>query len=263
MLKILNHVFWRGVNLSDIQARHPSISIENRVFNIAYRHSRRAKRLSMRMSTDYQNVSITVPTACTQHEIERFLAQCTQWLVRRKLKWSSRDVLHIPFKDGAEIPILGRTNTLAFDESGDFDKFTLQNDTLMIPKKIDHPRIIQAFLNEQLLEYVSEKSKAYADILRVNFNTISIKPLKSSYGICSSKKNISYASRLVFAPLDVIDYVCAHEVAHLKEMNHSAAFWKTVKELMPDYESHKAWLKTHGYTLQRYGGGNRTLASSF
>lgn len=262
MRKILNHVFGRGLNLNDIQSRYPSINIENRVYKISYRHSKRAKRLSMRMSSDYKSVLITVPAACARHEIERFLAQCSQWLQKRKLKWSSRNAPYIFFNDGAEMPILGRTITLVFDKSGDVDRLTFQNNTLMIPKKIDHPRMIQAFLNEQLHKYVHQKSKAYADILKVNVNTISIKPLKSSYGICSSKKTISYASRLVFAPLSVIDYVCAHEVAHLKEMNHSAAFWKTVKELTPDYEIHKAWLKTQGYTLQRYGGVNRTLASN-
>lgn len=215
---------------------------------VVYRHNRRAKRLSMRMSADYQSVAITIPLICSRNDVERFLEKCAGWLLKRIDNWAFRRLDKFCFKEGSNLSIFGQPTKILW---GDFEKITLKDDTLSIPQKIDHPRIIQGFLNERLFEYVCYKSKIYAAKLNVDISKIHIKPLKASYGICSSKKTISYASRLVFASRDVIDYVCAHEVAHLIEMNHSAAFWKIVKELMPDYETHKAWLKMYGYTLRQ------------
>lgn len=241
------------VSLKEISERHTSINTEGQQFHIDYRQNPRSKRLSMRMSSDYQRVAITIPIRCTSTDIERFLDQCAKWLAKRMPRWISRKAQGIPFKHQVVFPILGRSIEVFFDASGEFEKITLCDDRLIIPQKLDHPRIIQTFLNERLFGYVSEKSKSHASLLNAKISKVFVKPLKSSYGICSAKKTISYASKLVFAPLEVVDYVCAHEVAHLKEMNHSAAFWKIVKELMPDYEIHKSWLKNHGYTLQHYG----------
>jgi predicted metal-dependent hydrolase len=245
-----------GGHLIEMQSQYPSIWVDGHQFNIVYRNNGRAKRLSMRMAADYQGVLITIPPMCSKSDFERFLNHCTRWLEKKSSKWISRRVQSTSFEQGAVLPILGRSTEVSFDASCVSAKISLLNDRLNIPKKLDHPRVIQGFLNNQLFEYVNQKSKTYASLINVSIIDITVKPLKSSYGICSSKKTISYASRLVFAPLYIIDYVCAHEVAHLREMNHSAAFWKVVKELMPDYEIHKAWLKTHGYTLQLYGGGN-------
>jgi predicted metal-dependent hydrolase len=243
-------------NLKEIQELYSSINVGDHQFNIVYRNNRRAKRLSMRMAGDYLGVLITIPPKCSKNDLERFLNHCTQWLAKKISKWISRRVQRVPFEQGAVLPILGRSTGVFFDTSSDYKKITLLDGKLIVPQKLNHPRMIQAFLNNQLFEYVNQKSKDYTSLLNVGVHSVIVKPLKSSYGICSSKRTISYASKLVFAPLDIIDYVCAHEVAHLKEMNHSAAFWKIVKELMPNYEIHKAWLKTHGYTLKFYGGGN-------
>lgn len=245
-----------NTNLKEILERYSSINAGDHQFNIEYRNNRRAKRLSMRMAGDYQGVLITIPPKCSKNDLERFLNHCTQWLAKKMSKWISRIVQRVPFEQGAVLPILGRSTEVFFDASGDYKKITLLAGRLIVPQKLNHPRLIQAFLNDILFEYVNQKSKVYASLLNVIIHNVIVRQLKSSYGICSSKRTISYASKLVFAPLDIIDYVCAHEVAHLKEMNHSAAFWKIVKELMSDYEIHKAWLKTHGHTLQHYGGAN-------
>ena len=78
-------------------------------------------------------------------------------------------------------------------------------------------------------------------------NTIRLKYNQSNWGSCSSNKNINLSTRLLFAPSEVINYVIIHELAHLKEMNHSPRFWKIVADIMPDYKQQEQWLKEYGY----------------
>ena len=75
----------------------------------------------------------------------------------------------------------------------------------------------------------------------------------SRWGSCSARGDLSFSWRLILAPHRVLDYVVAHEAAHLVEMNHSARFWRLVGRLMPDYEGERAWLKRHGGRLHAYG----------
>ena len=74
-------------------------------------------------------------------------------------------------------------------------------------------------------------------------NSIRIKDVRSRWGSCSSKANLNFNWRLVLAPMEVLDYVVVHEMCHLKEMNHSKAFWDLVGEILPDYQKQREWLK--------------------
>jgi predicted metal-dependent hydrolase len=241
--------------LKELQARHPQIHVGDLQFPIRYRHNKRAKRFSARISLDYQHLIVTLPLKGTYTELHRFLNTCTQWAAKHHAKWAVRKIQALPFQKGAEFPILGQMWRLHID-THESAMIGFNERALHIPEHLFHGDAIQAFLNERLLAYVTYQSNVYASQLGAKLNAIRIKPLKSSYGICTSKKTITYASKLVFAPLEVIDYVCAHEVAHLIEMNHSAAFWKIVNHLNPNYQQHKAWLTSQGYKLSFYGNSH-------
>ncbi|MFN7613005.1 MAG: M48 family metallopeptidase, partial [Alphaproteobacteria bacterium] len=81
---------------------------------------------------------------------------------------------------------------------------------------------------------------------------ITVRDTRSRWGSCSSTGNLSFSWRLIFAPVEVLEYVVAHEVAHLRYMNHSEKFWNLVSYLCPNYEAAKAWLKLHGKELYRF-----------
>ena len=83
----------------------------------------------------------------------------------------------------------------------------------------------------------------------VTYGRISIREQKTRWGSCSSKGNLNFNWRLIFAPPEVLDYVVVHELAHRKEMNHSKAFYAIVESIMPDYRKWKKWLKENGGTL--------------
>ena len=94
-------------------------------------------------------------------------------------------------------------------------------------------------------------SDFYAAEVGKTYSKISLRDTRSRWGSCSSKGVLMYSWRLIMAPTDVLRYVAAHEVAHLVEMNHSQAFWDVVADVMPDYQVHRKWLRTHGNTLHR------------
>ncbi len=93
---------------------------------------------------------------------------------------------------------------------------------------------------------IPQKVKYYADIMGLEYGRITIKMQKSRWGSCSSKKNLNFNCLLMRTPDEIIDYVVVHELCHLKEMNHSPAFWAEVEKMIPDYKERRKWLKDHG-----------------
>jgi predicted metal-dependent hydrolase len=94
---------------------------------------------------------------------------------------------------------------------------------------------------------------AHAETLRVAPGKMTVKDTKSRWGSCSVDGVLAFSWRLIFAPPYVLDYLAAHEVAHLKEMNHSPRFWAQVKKCIPDHARGRAWLRRHGQMLHAYG----------
>ena len=108
-------------------------------------------------------------------------------------------------------------------------------------------RILSSYFHEAIVARVQAWNQKY---YQEDIKSIRLKNNQSNWGSCSSRHNINLSSRLLFAPLDVLDYVIVHELAHLKEMNHSPRFWKIVRDVMPDYEDKEKWLKEWGHTLK-------------
>lgn len=90
-----------------------------------------------------------------------------------------------------------------------------------------------------------------ADKHGISFNRLRISSARTRWGSCSRKRNINLNWRLIFAPQQVLDYVITHELSHLTHMNHSKAFWQHVEGIMPDYRTHRAWLKKNARDLSR------------
>ena len=95
--------------------------------------------------------------------------------------------------------------------------------------------------------------RVHARNLGVRARRITLRDQKSRWGSCSSAGQLSFSWRLVLAPPFVLDYVAAHEVAHLAEMNHGPRFWRLVAKTLPAFEEAKVWLRIHGMDLYRYG----------
>ena len=98
-------------------------------------------------------------------------------------------------------------------------------------------------------DLVSERVELFASIMQVSYNRITVRVQRSRWGSCSSKGNLNFNCLLALVPMDVLDYVVVHELAHLKQMNHSKLFWKEVSSVLPEYKTSKRWLKENGTSL--------------
>ena len=98
-------------------------------------------------------------------------------------------------------------------------------------------------------ETITKRVFYFARLMGVSYRNITIREQKTRWGSCSSEKNLNFNWKLILAPPEVLDYVVVHELCHLKEMNHSKAFWDEVGKVMPEYETYKLWLKENGWKL--------------
>lgn len=117
------------------------------------------------------------------------------------------------------------------------------------------PRRVQDFLIREARRDIEGAVARHTSALSVRPRKITLRDTTSRWGSCSSSGALSFSWRLIMAPRFVLDYLAAHEVAHLMHMNHSAAFWAVVAELSSDIDTAEAWLKTHGAGLLRFGPG--------
>lgn len=113
-------------------------------------------------------------------------------------------------------------------------------------------RRVRDFLKKHLQDYVQHQAVLLAGILDKPIRKVRIGEMRSRWGSCTSSGRLAFNWRLVFAPQDIVDYLIAHEVAHLVEMNHSKRFWRCVAQLCPDYKHAQGWLKKNGNTLYSY-----------
>jgi len=101
-------------------------------------------------------------------------------------------------------------------------------------------------LADKALVYIPERVKYFAPLVGVEYGRITVRNQKTRWGSCSGKGNLNFNCLLMLTPPDVIDYVVVHELCHLKEMNHSSAFWAEVERVLPDYKQNRLWLKRNG-----------------
>ena len=104
-------------------------------------------------------------------------------------------------------------------------------------------------LAQQALKVIPARAAYYAPLIGVTYGRITIRNQTSRWGSCSSKGNLNFNWRLIFAPEEVVDYIVVHELAHRKEMNHSRAFYNVVASVLPDYKVQEKWLKENGEKL--------------
>lgn len=111
---------------------------------------------------------------------------------------------------------------------------------------------LELWLREKAKEAIADRTMEYSEIIGVSYNNIRIKDTKSRWGSCSGRGNLNFSWRIIMTPAIVMDYIIIHELCHLRHLNHSKEYWKTVEQYMPDYRRHKEWLKINGTKLRIY-----------
>ncbi len=227
---------------------------------VVKRHPR-ARRLTLRLRESSREFTLTLPKHCDDEEALRFLKKHTGWL---KSQISSLPEF-ISFADGALIPFRGINHQICFVKRkrgyGVVFVDTQLNSVscveapkLYVSGDTEHaPRRLLDWLKSQARKDIEDRVEYHANFLNLVPKRISVRDPKSRWGSCTSGGNLSFSWRLILAPHYVLDYVAAHEVAHLAEMNHGPEFWKLVRKTLPDMDQAEAWLKHNGAGLHRYG----------
>lgn len=225
------------------------MTIENLV---TVKRSKRAKRIALRLDPVERVMNLVVPHRMPLHKAYYFAQTHEDW-VRQSLERMSDT---IEFVDGAEIPLLGNLVQICVDQSPLYRKTTITRGryTLNVSTPLDDPSDkIKTFLKKLAHQTLSELAEEKAAIIRKSISSVKVRDTKSRWGSCAQDGSLSFSWRLIFAPYDSIDYVVAHEVAHLRHMNHGAAFWKLCESLSEDFNEGKDWMRLHGSELMRYG----------
>ena len=240
---------------------------------VEVRRSARAGRLILKVSEARRAATLTVPPHASLEDASDFLARHFDWLQDRLAAIPEP----VPFRDGACLPLRGIEHGLSFvgplrrrgvvwteagdrvrDRPADWSAEGAAPDgprpRICVAGTPDHAaRRLKDWLAREAKKDLTARVAWHGQALGLAAKRISVRDQSTRWGSCSSTGVLSFSWRLILAPHFVLDYVAAHEVAHLEEMNHSPAFWRLVRQTMPRTDEAKRWLKTHGATLHRYG----------
>lgn len=216
----------------------------NPPIDVTLRHSARAKRLSLRISRLDGRVTLTMPQRAPQQEGIAFLRTKEPWLRSHLQEMKPATIAAI----GHCIPYRG---VFAPIVAGAGKRARVADDQIEVAGGAPVGPQVKALMRHQARDALAAASDRYALQLGQSYTRLSIRDTRSRWGSCSSQGVLMYSWRLIMAPPKVLDYVAAHEVAHLVEMNHQPAFWAVVARLCPDYEIYRRWLREEGDQLHR------------
>jgi len=227
-----------------------SLEIDGAPVEIAVRQSRRARHYRLTVEIRRGPV-LTVPAGGRWREAEAFLDRQRDWLGGRLAVQPPA----VPFADGAEIPLRGVTHRIV--ATGEARGGVRVGAGPALEVGGGEARLaarLTQWLRKQARSDLAGAVAVHAGRLEVTPAGITVRDQSSRWGSCSSTGELSFNWRLVLAPDFVLDYVAAHEVAHLIEMNHSPSFWATLGRTLPEMERGRGWLKANGRALHAYGG---------
>lgn len=222
---------------------------------VEVRRHPRARRLTLRVSRTQRAVVLTIPRNSDLREVDRFLARNVDW-VRERL-----DVVPepVPFRAGGVIPLRGIGHEIHFAGPRPgrpvVEAMSIGGRPhVIVSGAPEHAgRRLKDWLVAEASRDLDARVDHHARKLGLRARRITLRDQKSRWGSCSSTGQLSFSWRLIFAPSFVLDYVAAHEVAHLGEMNHGPRFWQLVAKALPDFDRARVWLRENGMDLYRYG----------
>ena len=218
------------------------------------RRHRQARRYTLRIDAASREVVLTLPPRGTVREARDFAQKHGAWIAARLKRLPQA----APFVHGTEVPLRGELHRIVHRRGVRGTVWTAADDEgnglLCVAGEAPHiNRRIGDYLRRSAARELEAAARRYAEALGVAIKRISIRDQSSRWGSCSNTGVLSFSWRLILAPPYVLDYLAAHEVAHLVELNHSPRFWRLVERIYPDFERAKVWLEVHGTDLHRYG----------
>jgi predicted metal-dependent hydrolase len=215
---------------------------------------RRSKRRTLGFLIDHHGLTVSAPRWVTITQIEEAIREKETWIAKKTLEWrqqtAQRDELKIVWGDGAKVKYMGADLTVRLDDSAEVTQAGILHtgDKLLValPAHATADQIknrVQSWLQAKAKEIFALRIPFYSERLGHAPKRWGLSSARTRWGSCAADGSIRLNWRLVHFPVDIIDYVIAHELAHLKELNHGPDFWNTVGELFPEYQEKRSWLK--------------------
>ncbi len=216
---------------------------------------RRARRRTIGLTIDRRGLSVGAPLRASLGEIEALIRQHADWVARKLDEWQARpEAQALPLADGARLPLLGRALTLRLTPGNDQVAWIAPDSpspTLALgPRRPEGaPALLEEALRERAYAHFADRLVFFTARLGLPVPPLALTAARTRWGSCSRISGIRLNWRLIHCPPAVVDYVVAHEVAHLVEMNHGPRFWAVVERLCPDHAAARAELRRHAAAL--------------
>jgi len=219
---------------------------------VSFRLRRDRRRLALRI--DERGLAVGAPRHITLNEIEAFLRQHADWVLEKLDEHASRSVhRHLPIHEGARLPLLGKEVCVRITAGGNrgywSESATGGELWLAARPAADLALLARRALQRRALEHFRPRLAAMVARIDQPLPPLALSAARTRWGSCSTRSGIRLNWRLIHLPPELIDYVIAHEAAHLLEMNHSPRFWAVVETLHPDWRTARQELKRLGAAL--------------
>lgn len=237
-----------------------TVVFDKAIYLVRLRRHRQARRYTLRIQAATREVVLTMPPRGSLKEAKAFAEKHGGWIAARLHRLPKAT----PFAHGTIVPLRGQSHRIAhrkgrrgtvWIEIGEDGERTIcvAGDTPHVDRRVGD------FLRREAKSDLEMASLRAAERLGVEIRRVSVRDQSSRWGSCSTTGVLSFSWRLILAPPFVLDYLAAHEVAHLVEMNHSTRFWRLVNRICPNVRRAKTWLDVHGTDLHRYGLPNTSV----
>lgn len=231
--------FFRRAAPPQESLRH--IQLGNRI--VDYRLIRSSRR-TLGMTIDQRGLRVGASPRTSLADIERFLRHNAAWVLKKLDEWHGHgQARHLAVCDGALLPVLGEDCVVRIEPGANRVRWVGHSLILQARPDADLRQLARRALRNRALEVFGERAAHYAAQLHRPLPRVALSNAQTRWGSCNEKTGIRLSWRLIHAPPRLVDYVVAHEMAHLVEMNHSPRFWKVVERLCPDYRSARDELK--------------------
>lgn len=249
MVMPLHALFYRRTSgSSDV-----TVDFDGEVFPVRLHRHRQARRYTLRIHAASREVLLTMPARGSVKQARDFAQKHGAWIAARLRRLPDA----VPFAHGMLLPLRGLEHRIDHRRGARGTVWIeAQAGEQLLCVAGDEPHLsrrVRDYLKREARRDLEAASRASAQALDVRVRRVSVRDQSSRWGSCSSTGALSFSWRLILAPPFVLDYLAAHEVAHLIEMNHSQRFWQLVEHVCPHMGRAKAWLDAHGADLHRYG----------
>jgi len=232
-----------------IREKQHTIDVGGRSVPLLLRHHPRARRLILKIDAETDGAVVTIPPGTTIADGLEMAKRQSDWIVRQLDGLPRR----VPFEDGRRVPFMGQ-DLLIRHMPASRGTVWIVGDTLCVAGQAEHlARRLTDWMKRRVRQEISAKVEEKAARIQCRAGRISIRDTRTRWGSCTEDGGMSFSWRLVMTPGYVLDYVVAHEVAHLVHMDHGARFWSLVEDLAADMKGAKHWIDGQGATLHRIG----------